>query len=159
MFVENLSPPININDKATPLTIIDPYNPAWDSTWREDPSDKRFVTQVNFELQGLKLADIIVVGFIGSDVRAGKIGAGGTALMELGMAVKRSEKEGAKVIVCMEKGFWKEGYVKVLCERFGVQLVDELMALGQAVAREVNIRDAQPPEGVPGFGIDEWDGV
>ncbi|KAF7903417.1 uncharacterized protein EAF01_006466 [Botrytis porri] len=100
----------NVPDKANsfaPVTIIDPYNPTWDSTWREDPSDERFVTQVNFELEGLELADIVVVGFIGADVRAGKIGAGGTALVELGTALKRT---GQKVVVCVEKGFWKEGW-------------------------------------------------
>ncbi|KAF7925608.1 uncharacterized protein EAE98_006833 [Botrytis deweyae] len=121
-----------------PVTIIDPYNPAWDSTWREDLSDEKFVTQVNFELEGLELADIVVVGFIGADVRAGKIGAGGTALLELGMALK---SKGQKVIVCVEKGFWKEGYVKVLCERFGVQCLDSLSMV----------------ETIVGEGVDSWE--
>ncbi|TEY85792.1 hypothetical protein BOTCAL_0012g00490 [Botryotinia calthae] len=121
-----------------PVTVIDPYNPAWDSTWREDPSDKRFVTQVNIELEGLKLADIVVVGFIGPDVRDGKVGTGGTALVELGTAL---ERKGQKVIVCVEKGFWKEGYVKVLCERFGVQCVDSLSMV----------------ETIVGAGVDSWE--
>lgn len=121
-----------------PVTIIDPYNPAWDSTWREDPSDKRFVTQVNIELEGLELADIVVVGFIGPDVCSGKIGTGGTALVELGTAL---ERKGQKVIVCVEKGFWKEGYVKVLCERFGVQCVDSLSMV----------------ETIVGAGVDSWE--
>ncbi|KAF7945938.1 uncharacterized protein EAE97_004976 [Botrytis byssoidea] len=121
-----------------PVTIIDPFNPAWDSTWREDPSDDRFVTQVNFELEGLELADIVVVGLIGADVRAGKIGAGGTALVELGTALK---KKGQKVIVCVEKGFWKEGYVKVLCERFGVQCLDSWSMV----------------ETIVGEGVDSWE--
>ncbi|KAF7947772.1 hypothetical protein EAE96_008851 [Botrytis aclada] len=128
----------NEPNSFAPATIIDPYNPAWDSTWREDPSDKRFVTQVNFELEGLEIADIVVVGFVGSDVHAGKIGAGGTALVELGTALKR---KGQKVIVCVEKGFWKEGYVKVLCERFGVQCLDSLSMV----------------ETVVGAGVDSWE--
>ncbi|KAF7869628.1 hypothetical protein EAF04_004412 [Stromatinia cepivora] len=66
----------NTNNSKS-FTIIDPYNPSWDSTWREATSDEKFVSQVNFEIQGLELADVVVVGFIGADIRAGKIGAGG----------------------------------------------------------------------------------
>ncbi|KAF7886280.1 hypothetical protein EAF00_010383 [Botryotinia globosa] len=128
----------NEPNSFAPVTIIDPFNPAWDSTWREDASDDRFVAQVNFELEGLELADIVVVGFIGADVRAGKIGAGGTALVELGTALKR---KGQKVIVCVEKGFWKEGYVKVLCERFGVKCLDSLSMV----------------EMIVGEGVDSWE--
>ncbi|TGO65756.1 hypothetical protein BCON_0001g00720 [Botryotinia convoluta] len=128
----------NEPNSFAPVTIIDPYNPAWDSTWREDPSDERFVTQVNFELEGLELADIVVVGLIGADVRAGKIGAGGAALVELGTVLKG---KGRKVVVCVEKGFWKEGYVKVLCERFGVQCLDSLSMV----------------ETIVGAGVDSWE--
>ncbi|TGO26919.1 hypothetical protein BPAE_0050g00080 [Botrytis paeoniae] len=127
----------NEPNSFAPVTIIDPYNPAWDSTWREDRSDERFVTQVNFELEGLELADIVVVGLIGADVRAGKTGAGGTALVELGTALKR---KGQKVVVCVEKGFWKEGYVKILCERFGVQCLD-ILSMVETIVEE---------------GVDSW---
>ncbi|CAD6448674.1 eba6cebe-cd4a-40f2-bd28-9a680aadbf52-CDS [Sclerotinia trifoliorum] len=128
----------NNTSKPNPFTIIDPYNPAWDSTWREAPSDEKFVTQVNFELQGLELADIVVVGFIGADVQAGNIGAGGTTLVELGVALKKGVSEGIKVLVCVEGGFWKEGYVGVLCERFEVERFGDLMGLVAGVRWEVD---------------------
>lgn len=78
-----------------------------------------------------------MVGLIGEDVQAGKIGAGGTALVELGVAMKRGEKEGIKVLVCVEGGFWKEAYVAVLCERFGVERFGDLMALVRGLQWEV----------------------
>ncbi|KAA8571095.1 hypothetical protein EYC84_000449 [Monilinia fructicola] len=70
-----------------PLTIIDPYNPTWDSTWSEDPADSKFVAQVDFEVRGLAIADIVVVGFLGREAREGIRGVGATSLMELGLGL------------------------------------------------------------------------
>ncbi|QSZ34266.1 hypothetical protein DSL72_005856 [Monilinia vaccinii-corymbosi] len=131
--------PSDITKSPSPLTIIDPYNPSWNSSWSEDPSDSRFVTQVNFEIHGLEVAGIIIVGFIGSDVREGNRGAGAATLMELGVALGM-KREGTTVLVCAEEGFWKEGYVRVLCERFGVECTGSLDGLMKSLREEVEAR-------------------
>lgn len=118
-------------------TIIDPYNPTWDSTWREDPSDNKFVEQVAFESHGLEIADIVVVGFMGPAVRGGKVGAGGSALVELGIVLERGGEDRMRIVVGVEEGFWKKGYVRVLCERFGVRCTGGLEELVAAVMEEL----------------------
>ncbi|PQE17269.1 nucleoside 2-deoxyribosyltransferase domain-containing protein [Rutstroemia sp. NJR-2017a BVV2] len=116
-----------------PCTIIDPYNPTWDSSWSESSSNVPFRTQVEWELDAQKTADVWVVGFCGEEVRRRVKGAGGTSLVELGVAVGGLGKE---VLVCVEEGFWKEGYVEVMCGKFGVRCLKRMEDL-IGVLREV----------------------
>ncbi|PQE26325.1 nucleoside 2-deoxyribosyltransferase domain-containing protein [Rutstroemia sp. NJR-2017a BBW] len=103
-------------------TIIDPYNPTWDASWSESSNNVPFRTQVEWELEAQTRADVLVVGFCGEEVRGGVKGAGGTSLVELGMVMGgRREGKGKEVLVCVEEGFWKEGYVEVMCGKFGVR--------------------------------------
>ncbi|PQE23946.1 nucleoside 2-deoxyribosyltransferase domain-containing protein [Rutstroemia sp. NJR-2017a WRK4] len=107
-------------------TIIDPYNPTWDASWSETSNNVPFRTQVEWELEAQIRADVLVVGFCGEEVRSGVKGPGGTSLGELGMVVGRREggrREGKRkeVLVCVEEGFWNEGYVEILCGKFGVR--------------------------------------
>ncbi|KAG8357915.1 hypothetical protein FVEN_g4526 [Fusarium venenatum] len=64
-----------------PVTILNPNRPDWDSTWREDFSDKRWVEQVSWELDMQEAADIVV--FMFHEATEAPI-----SLMELGLAVR-----------------------------------------------------------------------
>ncbi|KAI7758476.1 hypothetical protein LZL87_006867 [Fusarium oxysporum] len=68
-----------------PVTILNPNRPDWDSTWKEDFSDKRWEEQVWWELDMQEEADIIVFFFHPSTEAP-------ISLMELGLAVKTKQK-------------------------------------------------------------------
>ncbi|TVY28571.1 hypothetical protein LHYA1_G001927 [Lachnellula hyalina] len=104
------------------VTILNPLRPDWDASWRENRSDARFVTQVNWELDGLERADVVVVYF-GAEAKAP------VTLLELGLVVGR----GKRVVVCCEDGFWKRGNVELLCEKMGVAYVGSLEELRRVV--------------------------
>ena len=89
------------------------YNPRrvdWDSTWFE--SSDQFKQQVNWELDMLSDADVILLYFDPSTKSP-------ISLLELGLFA-RSEK----LIVCCPDGFWRKGNVKIVCERFGAMFFD-----------------------------------
>ncbi|QPC76684.1 hypothetical protein HYE68_007436 [Fusarium pseudograminearum] len=100
-----------------PVTILNPYRPDWDSTWREDFSDKRWAGQVSWELDMQEAADIIV--FMFHQATEAPI-----SLMELGLAVRTKS-----VIVCAHPDYRKRGNVEAVCRRFGVKLLNTLEEL------------------------------
>ena len=91
----------------------------------EDPSFAPFREQVEWELDHAKVADVVVIYF-----------APGTqapiALLELGL----NGASGKVVVVCPE-GFWKRGNVLIVCERYGVPVVEDLDALKEMVVERV----------------------
>ena len=54
------------------------------------------------------------------------------SLMELGLFVKSG-----KCVVCCPERYWKWGYVTLLCERWGVEVVGTLTELGEVVVRRL----------------------
>ncbi len=96
------------------------YNPRrddWDSTWKQDISDKNFRTQVEWELKALDQADIIVMYF---DPKTDSP----ISLLELGL-----HAQSKKMIVHCPKGFWKKGNVDVVCKKYDVRQVDSFEEL------------------------------
>ncbi|EKJ79303.1 hypothetical protein NXS19_002738 [Fusarium pseudograminearum] len=100
-----------------PVVILNPDRRDWDSTWREDFSDKRWAEQVLWELDMQEAADIIV--FMFHEATEAPI-----SLMELGLAVRTKS-----VIVCAHPDYRKRGNVDAVCRKFGVQLLDTLEEL------------------------------
>lgn len=85
------------------------YNPRrddWDSSWHHD-SDQ-FNQQVNWELDFLENTDIILMYFDPATKSP-------ISLLELGLFARTY-----KLIVCCPDGFWRQGNVRIVCQRFGI---------------------------------------
>ncbi len=85
------------------------YNPRrddWDSSWTHDSPE--FNEQVNWELDFLQESDIILMYFDPNTKSP-------ISLLELGLFARQG-----KLIVCCPDGFWRQGNVRIVCERFGV---------------------------------------
>ncbi|KAK2614454.1 hypothetical protein N8I77_001277 [Diaporthe amygdali] len=109
---------------TTSLTIFDPFQPKWDSTWKEDVDvDPRFKAQVEWELGSQDRATVVAVFFHG-DSKAP------VSLLELGLCARSG-----KAVVGCEPGYWKRGNVQAVCRRYGVPLADSLGGL-VAIAAE-----------------------
>lgn len=125
------------------ITLIDPTQPKWDSTWVQDydaPADTRFRTQVDWELDRQTSADLVVFYFV-----AGQ--AAPVSLLELGLALGGSDSSGSsgqsnnnkkkkkkrRVLVGCEKGYRQRGNVQAVCARHDVSFQENLEGLVEAV--------------------------
>jgi hypothetical protein len=85
------------------------YNPRrddWDSSWTHDSPE--FNEQVNWELDFCQESDIILMYFDPNTKSP-------ISLLELGLFARQG-----KLVVCCPDGFWRQGNVRIVCERFGV---------------------------------------
>jgi nucleoside 2-deoxyribosyltransferase-like protein len=101
------------------LVILNPRRDDWDDSWQQRADDPRFSEQVNWELDMLDAADVVVMYF-----------APGTkspvSLLEFGLCARSG-----KLRVCCPEGFWRRGNVEVVCRRNRIPLfgtLDELIA-------------------------------
>ncbi|KAF5701267.1 hypothetical protein FGLOB1_10328 [Fusarium globosum] len=89
------------------VTIMNPDRPDWDSTWKEDFSDKRWEEQVWWELDMQEAADIIVFMFHPSTDAP-------ISLMELGLAVKSKSKR--IIVATPNQRWWTESEMRRLIQ-------------------------------------------
>ncbi|RYE92667.1 MAG: hypothetical protein EOO75_06150 [Myxococcales bacterium] len=106
----------SLSDDDT-LVVLNPRRDDWDASWPQSPADARFRGQVEWELEAQERADLIVMYFAPT-TRAP------ITLLELGLAAR-----GGRLVVCCPDGFWRQGNVQIVCERYGVPVVDDLTAL------------------------------
>jgi hypothetical protein len=105
---------------------IDIYNPRrddWDSTWVQSADNHPFREQVEWELDGLALANLIVLYLAPGTMSP-------ISLLELGIYAVNGSK---KLIVCCPEGFHRKGNVDIVCERYGVKQVASLDELTDAI--------------------------
>ncbi len=101
-----------------PITFLNPRRNDWDSSWTQEITNPQFKEQVDWELNGLENADIIVMVFDPNTMSP-------ISLLELGLHAS-SEK---MVVICPE-GFWRKGNVDIVCEKYNIKQVkniDELV--------------------------------
>lgn len=100
------------------ITFLNPRRNDWDSSWTQEITNPQFKEQVDWELNGLENADIIVMVFDPNTMSP-------ISLLELGLHAS-SEK---MVVICPE-GFWRKGNVDIVCEKYNIKQVkniDELV--------------------------------
>lgn len=104
-----------------PVTILNPWRPDWDSSWKEDISNSQFREQVEWELDYMEKADIIATYFDPATKAP-------VTLLELGLFARDSRN-----VVCCPEGFWKRGNVQVVCKRYGIPCLDNLDELANTI--------------------------
>lgn len=88
------------------IQFLNPRRDDWDRTIAQRKSDKGFSTQVNWELDCIEMADIVVFYFqpgTGSPV----------TLLELGYVLGT----GSRTIICCPDGFWRKGNIEIMAHR------------------------------------------
>ncbi|KAF7175467.1 hypothetical protein CNMCM7691_008568 [Aspergillus felis] len=112
-----------------PVTIYNPYRPDWDSSWTEDINFPPYRKQVEWELEKQDKADIVVIYFHPATQSP-------ISLLELGICTRVPRKA---IVVCPE-GYWKRGNVQIVCEKYGVEMVDNVDALREAIVKRLPVR-------------------
>ena len=99
------------------ITFLNPRRSDWDSSWTQEITNPQFKEQVEWELNGLDVADIIVMVFDPNTKSP-------ISLLELGLHAS-SEK---MVVICPE-GFWRKGNVDIVCEKHNIKQVSDINEL------------------------------
>lgn len=105
----------------TRIVIINPVREDWDSSWKEDPtSGTKFREQVEWELNSLETADILVFYFEDDSTSP-------VTMLEFGLHAR----DHRNVFVRCSKKFYKYGNIKIICDKYGIpchSTYDELVA-------------------------------
>ena len=98
------------------IDILNPRRNDWDSSWEQKISNPQFYEQVNWELNSLDHADIIVMY-----LQPGTISP--ISLLELGLYKHKY------ILVCCPEGFHRKGNVDIVCERYAIPVFETLDGL------------------------------
>lgn len=99
------------------VTLYNPRRDDWDSSWEQKIENDNFREQVEWELNALEEADKIVV-YIDPETKSP------ITLLEIGLHATSK-----KMCVCCPEGFYRKGNVDVVCNRYNVQMVDDVDGL------------------------------
>lgn len=110
------------------LLFLNPRRDDWDSSWEQSIENEHFREQVEWELEAQEKADVIVMYFAPNTKSP-------ITLLELGLFAKSQ-----KMICCCPEGFWRKGNVDVVCDRYGVEVVDTLDKLIIALREKIEAK-------------------
>lgn len=105
--------------------VLNPRRLAWDASWPQSIDFEPFREQVEWELDGMERASLVIFYFA-PDTKAP------ITLLELGLNAKR------KAIVCCPDGYWRKGNVDIVCRRYGIEQVESLEALIARTKQELS---------------------
>ena len=108
------------------VTILNPRRDDWDSSWEQKIENPQFREQVEWELDALTRASLIVMYFDPKTMSP-------ISLLELGLHAQR----GFNVIVCCPEGFWRKGNVDIVCKRYRISTCSTLDELIQRILERV----------------------
>lgn len=109
------------------IVVLNPRREAWDSSWQQNADFPPFREQVEWELDALEVADLILFYFAPETKSP-------ITLLELGMHLRRN------VVVCCPEGYWRKGNVDVVCRRYRILQVPTLLELVERVREKLVAR-------------------
>lgn len=95
-------------DVGREIYIANPRRDIFDASLEQKIENPTFFEQVNWELTALERVDVIAMYFAPETKSP-------ISLLELGLHAKSG-----KLIVCCPDGFWRQGNVEIVCQRYGV---------------------------------------
>lgn len=95
------------------ITVFNPRRPDWNNSWSQTREDANFNDQVNWELEHLEKADIVLFYF-------DKNTKSPISMLELGLCMK--DKRGSLIVACPPE-FYKFGNIDITCEFYDVPLI------------------------------------
>lgn len=105
--------------------VYDPRRPHWDPSWEQTKANYQFAQQVNWELDALDKADVIIMVLLPDSKSP-------ISLLELGLHAKSG-----KLIVCCPKEFYRYGNVEIVCERYNIPLCDNQLDLIRLISQRL----------------------
>lgn len=118
------------------VVFLNPRRDEWDPTWVQSITNPAFNYQVNWELDGIYLANIIFFYFQ-PDTLAPITLAELATVLERGGGSLYCSVHYPPVVVCPD-GYWRKGNVEIMCQRRGVTVYNTLEEGIAALQRYVN---------------------
>ena len=115
-------------DENDDIVFLNPRRDDWDSTWEQTIENQNFREQVEWELDGLDMADLIVMYLQPETISP-------VSLLELGAHLN----SGRVVVLCPE-GYFRKGNVDITCKRYGVPTVADFDELKQFIEAKFRAR-------------------
>lgn len=112
------------------VLMLNPRRADWNPAWRAEADEPEFRRQVEWELDALEQADIVLMYF-----------APGTqspiTLLEFGLYARSG-----KLLVAAPAGYWRKGNLDITGDRYGVPRHDDLPALIDALKQRITAQRA-----------------
>ena len=93
--------------KEFDVRILNPRRDDFDKSAEQSIKNPYFKDQVNWELDGLDRADIIVMNLLKDSLSP-------ISMMEIGLYTK----ENKRMFICCPDGFWRKGNIEVIVDRY-----------------------------------------
>jgi hypothetical protein len=98
----------------TNYVFLNPRRDNWDNSWKQEEDNENLSIQVNWEIDMMDIADIIVMYIAPGSKSA-------ITLFEYGKYI-----ESGKIKLCCPKGFFRKGNIDIYAKRFNVEVFDTL---------------------------------
>jgi hypothetical protein len=103
------------------ICILNPRRDDWDPSWKQSIENDQFNEQVNWELEGLEKANMIVFYFSPETKSP-------VSMLELGLFARSG-----KLVVCCPEGFWRKGNIDFVCQKYKIKQVNNLQEIIQTI--------------------------
>jgi Nucleoside 2-deoxyribosyltransferase like len=124
----------DLSDKD--VILLNPRRDDFDSTQEQSINNPYFRNQVEWELDGLMRADLIIMYLLPNTLSP-------ISLLEIGLMTDSftcDRQNNDKIIICCPDGFWRKGNIEVVARRFGITLVNDYFSLITKVLEKINTR-------------------
>ena len=98
-------------DHLDGVTLLNPRRDIWKTFWEQTADSPEFRGQVEWELEGLENANLIVIYLAPGSMSP-------ISLLELGLFAGTK-----RVLVCCPEGFYRKGNIDIVCQRYGITQV------------------------------------
>lgn len=99
--------------KEKNVIIYNPRRLDWNDKLEQDKDDANFYEQVNWELDHIEKADIVLMYFDPASKSP-------ISLLELGILTAYPNK----LLVCCPQGFWRKGNIDIVCQRYNIKTTE-----------------------------------
>ena len=114
-------------------TILNPRRDDWDASWVQSIDNRQFREQVEWELAGLEVADVIAL-YLSPGTKSP------ISLLELGLF-----RNAPGLCVFCPSGFWRKGNVDIVCRRYSIAQAEKWDSWVGAISIALNDhRDRRP---------------
>lgn len=121
------------------ITILNPRRDDFDESQKQSISNDYFKEQVNWELDGLDISDLIIINLLEDSFSP-------ISMIEIGLYIK----ENKNMFICCPEKFWRKGNIEVLVDRYpeNVTLFDDFYEMQNAVIEICKQNGTRLPENI-----------